>query len=113
MKEYFRSKPHPDYMQGTRVTFSYQYGETTGTDSRGWPRTANDKETIIRIDVDDEWGPHLNYNRRNHILQQDLEGSFRIEEMTVEKFLDAVNTHMSSNGCPFQDILFFKVKERR
>jgi len=107
VKEYYKPKLHPAYNQGYRVQFSYQYGATTATDAKGMPRTASDRDTIIRIDLD-QWGPHLNYAGINHIQQEALTGAFKIMDSEVFAFVEAVETCRQSH-CTMQEILFFEL----
>jgi hypothetical protein len=109
VKEFWRGKPHPEYLEGYRRTFGFHYGPTTGIDRRGWPKTQSNMDTIIRIDLDIDIGPHLCYEGRNHIPQECVAGIV-IAEADLFDFIDAVRTHRESNGCPFEDILGFKVK---
>lgn len=109
VKEYYRSKLHPFYDQGERVQFGFQYGATTTVDDKGMPRTASDRDTIIRIDRD-KFGPHLNYGGRNHIPQEDIEGKLVINDVELFEFIEAVETHRQS-GCSMEDIFFFSLKK--
>lgn len=105
VKELYKPKPHPLYNQGRRTQFSFQYGLTTARDSKGMPRTASDRDTIIRLDHD-QFGPHMHYAGRNHIQQEELDGKFIIDDIELFEFIDAVDTHRQSH-CPMEDILFF------
>lgn len=99
---------HPRYREGERLHFSYQYGATTSWDAKGMPRTASDHDTVIRVDRD-PWGPHIYYQGRNHIKQEDLGGSFIIDNAEVFEFIDAVQTQRQSR-CEMHDVLLFTVK---
>ena len=109
VKETFKPKEHPNYNRGERLHFCYQYGATTATDSKGMPRTASDKDTIIRLDRD-PFGPHMHYAGRAHIKQEDLTGSFVIDRAEVFEFIEAVETCRQS-GCSMDEILFFSLKK--
>jgi hypothetical protein len=112
VKEYYKPKPHPLYNHGERAQFSFQYGATTTRDKRGMPRTASDHDTIIRIDRD-QFGPHLFYDGTNHIKQESLEGPFVIDNVELFQFIEAVETHRQSSGCPMEDIFLFSLKLKK
>jgi hypothetical protein len=111
IKERYSPLPHPNMFFGQRETFSYQYGPTTTKDPRGWPRTLDDKETVIRIDVDRDNGPHLNFKGSNHIPQNDIQGKLVISELQLFDFVDAVHTHRLSREISFEEILEFQVNK--
>ena len=108
VKETFKPMMHPNYNQGQRLHFCYQYGATT--DAKGMPRTASDKDTIIRLDLDQWDRPHMHFAGQSHIYQEDLTGSFRIADVEVFAFVEAIETSRQS-GCSMQDILFFELKK--
>ena len=109
VKETYKPKPHPLYNQGQRYHFSFQYGKTTARDHKNMPRTASDRDTIIRLDHD-QFGPHMHYAGRDHIQQESLLGKLVIDEIEVFDFIDAVETCRQS-GCSMEDILFFSLKK--
>jgi hypothetical protein len=108
VKETYRPKPHPLYNQGERQHFSFQYGATTTRDSKGMPRTASDRDTVIRLDRD-QFGPHMHYAGQAHIGQEGLTGKLIIDDIEVFEFVEAVETCRQS-GCSMEDILFFALK---
>jgi hypothetical protein len=109
VKETYKPKPHPLYEEGERLHFCFQYGATTSRDAKGMPRTASDRDTIIRIDRD-KFGPHIHYAGRSHIKQEDLNGSFVIDSIDPFEFIEAIETHRQSK-CSMEDILFFSLKK--
>lgn len=109
VKEYFLPMAHPNYAQGLRKQFSYQYGPTTSTDLEGMPWTQRDKDTVIRLDLD-QWGPHMHYGGKSHLKQESLNGSFKITDAEVFAFVEAVQTCRQS-GCQMEDILLFSLKK--
>jgi len=112
VKEAYTPMAHPNYLLGTRTFFSFQYGATTGLDRKGLPRTTDDVDTIVRFDNTPSQGPHMHYGRKpGHIFQQDIEGSLVISNIELFDFIEAVETHRQSGGCPMDEILFFKMRE--
>jgi hypothetical protein len=111
VKEYYVSQGPPNFDNGTRKHFCYQYGLTTGTDSRGMPWTTSDRDTVIRLDRD-QWGPHMHYAGRAHLQQASLTGTLVINDVELFDFIEAVETHRQS-GCRFEDILLFELKQGR
>jgi hypothetical protein len=109
VKEYYVSQGPPNFDHGIRKHFCYQYGLTSGTDSKGMPRTTSDRDTVIRLDRD-QWGPHMHYGRRAHVQQDTLSGSFVINDSELFDFIEAVETHRQS-GCRFEDILLFELNK--
>jgi hypothetical protein len=109
VKETYRPMAHPLYAQGERKHFCFQYGATTARDAKGMPRTASDRDTLIRIDCD-QFGPHMHYAGKSHIKQDALAGSFVIDKIELFEFIEAVDTHRQSN-CPMEEILFFSMKK--
>jgi hypothetical protein len=109
VKEMYKPSAHPLYNHGERRHFSFQYGATTSRDSKGMPRTASDRDTVIRIDQD-QFSPHMHYAGQAHIKQERLTGSFIIEKAEVFEFIEAVETCRQS-GCSMEEILFFALKK--
>ena len=72
------------------------------------PRTANDRDTIIRLDRD-KWGPHMHYGGKAHLDQQSISGSLIIANIEAFAFVEAVQT-VRQSGCSMEEILFFTLK---
>jgi hypothetical protein len=109
VKETYKPKAHPLFAQGERMHFCYQYGLTSACDSKGMPRTACDRDTVIRLDRD-QFGPHMHYGGKAHIKQESLTGSFVIDNAEVFEFIEAVETNRQSH-CSFEEILFFGIRK--
>ncbi len=109
VKETYKPKLHPHYDQGERMHFCFQYGATTAWDAKGMPRTASDRDTVIRLDRD-QFGPHMHFAGKAHIKQESLDGTFVIDNVEVFEFIEAVETCRLS-GCSMEEILFFSLKK--
>lgn len=92
---------------GYRRHFSFHYGDTNPlAEMDGFPVRDNAYATTIRID-EDPYGPHLNYDGRNHIFQPKVQG-FDIARADLFEFVKAVHLHRKT-GTPFHEILKFTV----
>ena len=110
VKEYYIPDFHPNYAHGVRKHFCFQYGATTGVDRKGMPRTASDRDTVVRLDLDD-FGPHLHFGGRAHVKQHEITGTLVINDIDLFEFIEAVETHRQS-GCSITEVLFFELQGR-
>ena len=53
----------------------------------------------------------MHLGTRNHIYQDQISGSFIIENIQIFDFIDAVETHRNSSQCPFSDILILYIEK--
>jgi hypothetical protein len=111
VKEYFVSKSHPHFDEGERKHFSYQYGVTSDVDEKGMPRTLAKKDNVIRLELDRTDKPHMHLGDTDHIYQEDLTGTFVINNIELFEFVEAVETHRQSALCPFEEIFLFGLKK--
>jgi hypothetical protein len=107
VREEFEPYSFPRVAEACRYAFSFHYGENTGPGYGGKPRSVHDNDTVIRIDDNKLQGPHICYQRTNHILQEHV-SNFEIDKTELFSFLDAVKTVRQSR-CSFEDILLFKI----
>lgn len=107
VREQFEPFQMPRVSEGYRDTFSFHYGPKTGLAYGSKPRTMNNDDTIIRIDKDQARGPHLCYNRENHIKQYRVK-NISIEKFDLFKFVRAV-IKVRDEKCSFQDALGFEI----
>jgi hypothetical protein len=93
---------------GYRKHFSFHYGPANpARDTDGIPLRSELYPAIIRIDQDDQIGPHLHYEGEDHI-PQDRVKNLRISDMEPFQFIRAVNEYRRS-GDKFDKILRFTV----
>ncbi|MGA7155840.1 MAG: hypothetical protein WBY53_03285 [Acidobacteriaceae bacterium] len=111
VKETYKAQVHPNFEHGERRHFCFQYGATTGIDAKGMPRTASDRDTVIRLDCDN-FGPHIHYKGLGHIKQDDIVGSLIIGQVEVFEFIEAIETHRQSK-CSIEEVFFFDLKRRK
>ena len=71
----------------------------------GMPRTMNNDDTIIRVDLEPR-GLHLHYGKRNHLRQSDITGNFRLDDAEAFSFIRAVEL-FRRDGQAFHETLGF------
>lgn len=105
-----RSPSRGATLMGQRRAFSFHYGTTVPKMRRnGFPaRDKTNHPAIIRIDLSDQYGPHLHFHSElPHISQSKVNG-MTIESISPFDFVRAVIEHRKS-GTDFDAIMKFTV----
>ncbi|MGP8174069.1 MAG: hypothetical protein ACLP7O_05925 [Terracidiphilus sp.] len=93
---------------GYRKHFSFHYGPANPErDAEGIPLRSESYPAIIRIDQDDQTGPHLHYGGEDHIPQHRVK-NLRISDAEPFEFIKAVMEHRRSHES-LDKIMRFKV----